>query len=81
MLRLTEFLLFLAPFAAFVAWRRVAAGGGPSPAMLVLILVGLAVLGAAMAWIAESQSLGRTARYVPARLEDGRVVPGHAAPP
>jgi threonine dehydrogenase-like Zn-dependent dehydrogenase len=80
MLRLTEILLFLAPLAAFLVWRRTAASGGPSVFVLAAGALGLLVLASALAWLAASRSLGRAQHYVPARLEDGRVISGHAAP-
>lgn len=78
MLRWAELALFLTPFAVFLLWRRLAAGGGPPPALLAAALAGLAVFGAGLAWFGIERSLA-PGRYVPARVEDGRIVPGHSA--
>ncbi len=80
MIRLIELALFLAPIAAYVLWRVTAARGqvGPSPRVLSAILVGLLVLGGGLAWFGVHERLPAGARYVPAQLRDGRVVPGHA---
>jgi hypothetical protein len=80
MLRLTEWLLFLVPFAAFLVWRRTTAAGGPSGAVLAAALLGLLALGAVLAWLAVNGALDRSRRYVPAQWENGRIIPGHAAP-
>jgi hypothetical protein len=77
MLRWAELALFLAPFAAWLAWRRVAIGRGPSRAVLVATLGGLAAFGAGLVWFGLHRSLP-PGRYVPARVEGGRIVPGHA---
>ena len=80
MIRAAELALFLAPIAAYVLWRVTAARGqaGPSPRVLSAILVGLLIFGGGLAWFGVHERLPAGARYVPAQLRDGRVVPGHA---
>lgn len=80
MLRLTEALLFLAPFAAFLAWWLLAASGGPSPLALSVILLVLALVGGGLVWIAEHGALGPNTAYVPAHMENSRIVEGHGVP-
>jgi MFS superfamily sulfate permease-like transporter len=80
MLRWAEVLLFLAPFVVFLLWWRISLGGGPSRIALAATLVGLVVFGAVLAWFGIDRSMGRHSTYVPARVEDGRIVPGHAMP-
>jgi hypothetical protein len=80
MLRLIEVALFLTPFAAFLAWRLTSAGGGPSPTFVAVTAGCVIVLLVGLLWYGGAGSLGRGQTYVPARLEDGRIVPGHAAP-
>ncbi|MBV9735643.1 MAG: hypothetical protein JO209_07010 [Acidisphaera sp.] len=78
MIRLAELVLFLSPFAAYAVWwwlGRVA----PSPAVLAVTFMFLAAFGAALAWFGVDRRLAPGA-YVPARLVDGRIIPGHAAP-
>ncbi len=80
MLRLLEIALFLAPFAAFAAWR-LGGGGAPSPVLVGAALAVMLVLAASLLWFGSFDTLGPGQSYVPAHLEDGRVVPGHAARP
>jgi hypothetical protein len=80
LLRLTELLLFLAPFAAFAAWWLSASVGGPSRPVVIGAVCVLAVLAIALFWLRRENSLPSGGTYVPAELEDGRVVPGHALP-
>ncbi len=81
MLRTGELIAFLAPFLAYLAWRRIVAGKPPSPAALGATFLGLALFGAALAWLGVHRALVPGARYVPAQVVDGRIVPGHSAPP
>ena len=80
MIRAAELALFLAPVAAYALWRVTVARGqvGPSPRVLSAILVGLLIFGGGLAWFGVHQRLPAGARYVPAQLRDGQVVPGHA---
>ena len=78
MLRLAELSLFLAPLAAYLLWRRTFARGvPPSWPLLSLILAGLLLFGAGLAWFGVSERLPPGTRYVPPQLLDGRIVPGH----
>ena len=82
MLRLVEFALFLTPFALFIIWRAVGKRSGPPPLGLVVgagcVLLALA---GALVWLSEDRALPPDAAYAPARLENGRIVAGHAARP
>ncbi len=77
---LAEILLFLAPFAAYALWRRLNPGVEPSPAEVCLALAGVGLAMAGAVWYGLSVSMAPDMVYVPARIEDGRVVPGHAEP-
>lgn len=79
-MRLAELLLFLAPFAAFIAWRLSAGSGGPSRPLLIGAACALALLAGTLAWLSQRHALPPGTAYVPAELQDGRIVPGHAAP-
>ncbi len=80
-MRLIEIVLFLSPFAAFALLRllspaeRLPAWVPWAFAAAVVTMIGLLLLLRRF----DAGDAHRT--YVPARLEDGRVVPGHAAPP
>jgi hypothetical protein len=80
MLRFAEVALLLAPLAAFLAWRLLDATGGPSNQLLISAAVAICVLAVILFWLVDTEGLRRGAVYVPAALEDGRVVQGHAAP-
>jgi hypothetical protein len=67
--------MFVLPFAVFAAWRLLAPAMGP-PRNLVIAVAGTVVAMAGLLlvlWYEEAAPPG--AGYVPARLEDGRVVP------
>jgi hypothetical protein len=80
MIRAAELALFLAPLGAYILWRITVARGqaGPSPQVLAVILVGLLLFGGGLAWFGVHDRLPAGARYIPAELRDGRIVPGHA---
>jgi hypothetical protein len=81
MLRLAELLLFLAPFALFLLWRVVAPLRGPSPHLVALAAGMLALVFLALLWYRTNGSMPPHANYVPPTYRNGRVIPGHAAPP
>ncbi|VAW11174.1 hypothetical protein MNBD_ALPHA09-926 [hydrothermal vent metagenome] len=82
---LFELLIFLLPFLAFAAWAYVKRGDDTTPLfddapVFWLSVVGL--VGVVIGFLSFS-SLERTGTdvvYEPARMEDGRVVPGRALP-
>lgn len=77
-MRWAELALFLAPFALYAAWRLAAARA--QPGLLWGTLAAVAVLVAGTVWLGVTRRLDRGERYVPAHLEDGRIVPGHGVP-
>jgi hypothetical protein len=79
MLRLAEIALLLAPFAAFALWRLLASGGGPTPALVGAAAGALVLIAAALFWLTSHNALGPGEAYVPAQMQNGRIVPGHAA--
>ncbi|HEY1933416.1 MAG TPA: DUF6111 family protein [Acetobacteraceae bacterium] len=81
MLRLAELLLFLAPFALFLLWRVAAPLRGPSPRLVALAAATLALVFLALLWYRTEDSMRPHADYVPPTYRNGRIVPGHAAPP
>jgi membrane-associated phospholipid phosphatase len=78
MLRLSELALFVSPFLLFGVWRLAAAYGFPSGTAVVLAAGALLVMLGMLMWVGEERALPPGAAYVPARLEHGRIVPGHA---
>jgi hypothetical protein len=80
MLRLVELALFLAPFVVFALWRFAAIEGGPSVRVVFGAACVLAMLAGILIWLSQEDALPPGANYEPARLQDGKVVSGHAAP-
>jgi uncharacterized protein HemX len=67
-------LLAALPFGLYLLWLR--RDAEPSGALLALTAL-LVALGAGFAvWYGLRQDTERDAAYVPARIEDGRIVPG-----
>lgn len=82
MIRLAELLVFLSPLGAYLLYRRTVRRGQAAPSRQVLagIAAGLLLFGAVLSWFGVHERLPPDARYVPARIENGRIVPGHADP-
>ncbi len=75
MLRAVDLGLFLVPSALLLAWLllgRVATGRFVAAAVLAVT-----ALGALTVIYGEARSIPNGQRYVPARLQNGRIVPGH----
>ena len=80
MIRAVELSLFLLPFAIYFGWRRyVATGRVPTRNALLVLLAGLIVLGGGLAWSGLRERHKEGTQYVPAQMQDGRIVPGHGA--
>lgn len=73
-MRLAEVALFLAPFLLFVLWWRLGARSRLAASAIVGVVL---LILATLTWLALSTGLPRSGGYVPAQLEDGRIVPGH----
>ena len=54
--------------------------GGPPVRLVVGAACVLALLAGALIWLSQDDALPPGAAYEPARLEDGKIVSGHAAP-
>ncbi len=81
MTRLIEIMLFLTPFAGFAIWRLVVPTERP-PVWLVAGAAGFVLLMlTSLVWVRARDASDAVQTYVPARLQDGRIVPGHAAAP
>lgn len=79
MLRAIDLGMFLAPTALFVAWLVLGRVATLRFALAAaVIVVGLGVFAA---YYGMERSIPGGDQYVPARLDNGRVVPGHGAPP
>ncbi len=79
MIRAVELSIFLTPLVAYFVWRRFAASGQLAPPRyaLVALLVALVVAGAGLAWTGLEERHAEGSHYVPASMQDGRIVPGH----
>ena len=76
MIRLTELLLFLAPFGLAALWWAL---GTRSRWVVWVALAAVLGLAAGTAWFGFTAGLPRGTRYVPAHLQDGRIIAGHGA--
>lgn len=81
MTRLIEILLLLTPLAAYLLWRQLVRRGIPNPSRhtLIALAAALVLFGATMVFMGLHEREPAGSRYVPAQLENGRIVPGHAA--
>lgn len=76
-------LPFLAPFVAFLAYRLLVTRGRGllvSTPWFVLVCCGLVLACGSLVTLAFTGGAPPGSTYVPARIEDGRIVPGQAAP-
>ena len=80
LLRFLEEATVLVPVALYFLWRFTwGRGEPPSHRAVALIAAGVAALGLMLFWLGTHEDQGRPgAPYVPARLRDGRVLPGHS---
>lgn len=79
MLRFAEIGLFLLPFGLFLLWRFLAPR--VRPALLWMgTVVFVALVGIAVGY-GLKERMDPHARYVPAHVEDGRIVPGRGVSP
>ena len=79
MLRFVEVGLFLAPFAVYGLWLFV--GRRFSTRFMLITVIGLAIISVATIFYGLERSLPPQERYVPARMENGRIVQGHGVAP
>jgi hypothetical protein len=77
-MRWAELALFLVPFALYAAWRLAAAVARPALVWAALAIA--LVLAAGTVVFGLTWQLGPREAYVPARIEDGRIIPGHGVP-
>lgn len=80
-MRFVEIALFLAPFIVFAAWRLTTPLAGPSPRLLAVSAALLVVLLGTLLWLHREGAVPTGEVYIPARLQDGRIVPAHGASP
>jgi hypothetical protein len=76
-MRWAEAALFLAPFLLYGAWRLAALWARPSVVWGAAAAVALLLV--VTVWLGLARRLDRGETYVPAHLQDGRIVPGHGS--
>jgi hypothetical protein len=78
-IRAVELSIFLTPVLVYFLWRRFAESGRLAPPRyaLIALLAALVLAGAGLAWTGLKERHAEGSRYVPASMQDGRVVPGH----
>lgn len=79
-MRFAEIALLALPFVVFVAWRLLAPTAGPPKVLVVAVTATVMIMAALLLgfWYEEAEPPDRG--YVPAQLQDGRVVPERAVP-
>lgn len=79
MIRAVELSVFLTPLLVYFLWRRFAASGQVAPprSALLALVAALLLAGAGLAWSGLRERHAEGSRYVPAAMQDGRIVPGH----
>ena len=82
---LFELVLFLLPFVVFAAWAFVKRGQESTPLFddaptFWLIAIGLVGVIIGFLGFSSLERSGTDVVYEPARVEDGRIVPGRAVP-
>lgn len=81
MARIFEIVLFLGPFVVFAVWLRLNPSGTLSRSMIVFVFAFLALMGGGLVWLRLEEAMPPNAHYLPARMQDGRIVPPVAVPP
>jgi hypothetical protein len=71
MIGAAELMLFLSPFVAYAVWRLL----GPRVTPLSVLAIAATGLG-----LIVRNRVDRRYLYVPAHMENGVIVPGHAVP-
>jgi len=81
---LFEVLLFLLPFALYAIYLRVIEQDAAAPPKThpwtTLFVSGLVLVAASFIVWGVTQGSGRQGIYVPPRVENGQVIPGHVEP-
>ncbi len=81
MTRVIEAALLLTPLIAYVLWRYLVHRGIPNPSRRTLIVLSAVItaLGAGLVWTSLTERDPAGTRYVPAHVENGRIIPGHGS--
>ena len=79
-MRFAEIALLAVPFVVFVAWRLLAPTAGPPRVLVIAVSATVVVMAGLLLgfWYEEAEPPGTG--YVPAQLQDGRIVPGRVVP-
>jgi hypothetical protein len=79
-MRLIEIALFLSPFAAFALLRLLAPARSVPPWVLPTFTGVVVVMLGLLLYLRSLDSGDANQAYIPAHVEDGRVIPSEAAP-
>jgi hypothetical protein len=80
MARVVEIMLLLAPIAGFLAWRLLFPERDLPRGAIVAMSAALIVAAAMLIWVHEHDAEPPDHAYIPAHIENGRVVPAGEAP-
>lgn len=80
MIRVVEILMFVAPFAIFIAWRLLAPDTALSARHVVALGVALLATLALLAWMRMEDAEPPQTHYEPARIQGDQVTAPRASP-
>ncbi|MSP00655.1 MAG: hypothetical protein EXR07_06340 [Acetobacteraceae bacterium] len=76
-MRFAEIALLGLPLLVFVAWRVMAPTGGPPRVLVIGVAGAVAAMAVLLLILRYEDASPPEAGYVPARQEEGRIVPPH----
>ncbi len=79
-MRFAEIALLALPFVVFVAWRLLAPRSGPPRALVIAVIATVVVMAGVLFGFRYEEAEAPGIGYVPARLQDGRILPETVAP-
>jgi hypothetical protein len=78
--RFAEIALLVLPIVVFVAWRLLAPAAGPPKLLVIAVTVTVAVMAVLLFVLWYEDAAPPDAKYVPAQLQNGRIVPERVVP-
>jgi len=78
--RFAEIAMLALPFVVFVAWRVMAPAGGPPRVLVIAVTASVGAMAILLLALWYEEAATKGAAYVPARQEEGRIVPLQVLP-
>jgi peptidoglycan/LPS O-acetylase OafA/YrhL len=80
-LRFAEIALFAAPFLVFAAWRLMAPSGDAPKSLVFGVIAAVVAMAGLLLILWYEDAAPPNSGYIPARIVDGRIIPGQVVPP